>query len=81
MRIEVLLFAAIREAAGSDTLVIEVDDNACAQDVIESVGRALPAVASLMPACRIAIDSCYVAGDARIPRGCDIAMIPPVSGG
>ena len=49
MRIEVLLFAAIRDAAGSETLAIEVDDDACALDVIESVGRALPSVAPLMP--------------------------------
>lgn len=81
MRIEVLLFAAVRDAAGTHKLAIDLKEGACASDVIASVGRELPAVAGLMPACRIAIDSCYVAGDAEVTEGCEVALIPPVSGG
>ena len=81
MQREVLLFAALREAAGSELLTITLDEKSCARDVIDAVGNALPMVASLLPACRVAIDSCYVTPDFVIPDEGEIALIPPVSGG
>ena len=81
MKVKVLLFAAVREAAGRDTLEIELRDEARVVDVIDAVGKAVPSVASLMPACRVAIDSCYASADARVPATGEVALIPPVSGG
>ena len=81
MQIQVLLFAAVREAAGSDTLTIDVPDDARVVDVIDAVGKSLPSVASLMPACRVAIDSCYANAETTVPAGSEVALIPPVSGG
>ncbi len=82
MQLEVLLFAAAREAANSDSIQISVDAPARAGDVIDAIGRELPQLAQLLPACRLAIDCSYVAPDEMVEEDCgEIALIPPVSGG
>lgn len=81
MQIKVLLFAAVRDAADSDSIAIEVMEEANAGDVLEAVGRQLPEISNLLPSCRLAVDSCYVSADTKVPADCEIAVIPPVSGG
>jgi len=81
MQIEVLLFAAARDAAGSESIRVDVDDDARAGDVIEAIGLQLPELAGLLPSCRLALDCCYVSGDAAVSADSEIALIPPVSGG
>tara|TARA_R110002049_G_scaffold2750_2_gene21544 strand:+ start:359645 stop:359890 length:246 start_codon:yes stop_codon:yes gene_type:complete len=81
MQIEVLLFAALREAAGRDRITIDVSDQPTADDVIQAIADRLPSVAALMPACRVAVDSSYVGPDTLVPPNSEVALIPPVSGG
>lgn len=81
MRIQVLLFAAAKEAAGSNSIEIEVSDRPRASDVLKAIASQLPQLDPLLPSCRLAVDCCYVTGDAPIERGSEIALIPPVSGG
>jgi molybdopterin synthase catalytic subunit/molybdopterin synthase sulfur carrier subunit len=82
MQLEVLLFAAAREAADSDSIRISVDAPARAGDVIDAIGRELPQLLPLLPACRLAIDCSYVTPDDVVDKDCgEIALIPPVSGG
>lgn len=81
MQIEVLLFAALREAANSDSIRLDVADDARAADVIEAVSRELPQIAGLLPSCRLAVDSCYVTNQTAITGDSEFALIPPVSGG
>ena len=81
MQIQVLMFAAAREAAQSDSLGIEVSDDACAKDVLNSIAVALPSISALMPSCRLAIDGQYVSPDTVIDANRELALIPPVSGG
>ncbi len=42
MQLDVLLFAAARDAAGTDSICVEVSNDPTARDVIEAVGRRLP---------------------------------------
>lgn len=81
MQIEVLMFAAAREAAGTEKINIEVADGACAGDVMDAIGKRLPELADLLPSCRLAIDNSYVARDSLFCSEHEIALIPPVSGG
>jgi molybdopterin synthase catalytic subunit/molybdopterin synthase sulfur carrier subunit len=81
MRIEVLLFAAAREAARRDSIHVDVDPDARAADVIRAVGLAVPGIADLLPSCRLAIDQCYVSAQESVPETSEVALIPPVSGG
>ncbi len=81
MQIEVLMFAAAREAAGSDAIQVDVIDDATAGDVMAAIGHQLPELASLLPSCRLAVDNSYIANESAVSAGCEVALIPPVSGG
>ena len=81
MQLDVLLFAAAREAAGTDCLQVAVGDSPNAAEVFSTLGQRSPQLAALLPSCRLAVDGSYVADDAVITPGSEIALIPPVSGG
>lgn len=81
MKIQVLLFAAAKEAAGSSSVQVELTADANAGDVIGALAKEVPALTDLLPSCRLALDCCYVASDQAIAGASEIALIPPVSGG
>ena len=81
MQIEVLLFAAAKEAARSDSVQVDVAADACAADVIQAIGVALPGIVDLLPSCRLAVDNCYVTDEQSVTHESEVALIPPVSGG
>jgi molybdopterin converting factor small subunit len=81
MQIEVLMFAAARDAADSERINVEVADGASAADLMDAIGQRLPELADLLPSCRLAIDNSYVACDSLVCGEHEIALIPPVSGG
>ena len=81
MQIDVLLFAAVRDAAGNESITVDVGDDARASDVLAAIGRQLPEVAGLLSSCRLAVDCCYVTSDEKVSADSELALIPPVSGG
>ncbi len=81
MKLQILLFAAIRTKLGADQIDVEVDDDACVDDLLQIIGRCWPAVADLLPSCRVAIDQAFAEPSERLREGVEIAVIPPVSGG
>ncbi len=81
MQIDVLLFAAAKEAAQNEKVSIEIPDPASAADVLEALSSQVPQLSGLLPSSRLAVDCCYVAADAVITGASEVALIPPVSGG
>jgi molybdopterin converting factor subunit 1 len=81
MQIRVLLFAAAKEAAQTDSISVQVAEPATAADLLDAVGLQLPQLKPLLPSCRVAVNCCYVAEDAAVAADSEIALIPPVSGG
>ncbi len=80
MRISVLLFARYREAAGRDSVEVEVAAGATLARVWEEVRARVPALgreAEPLLAC----DRSYARPDRVILGGEEIAAFPPVSGG
>ncbi len=78
---EILMFAVARDLSGTDVLVIENESPTAASTILRRIGELVPAIAPLLPACRLAVDQAFVAGDALIDAGAEVALIPPVSGG
>jgi len=76
VRVNVRLFAVLRERAGSDSLEIDLDEGATVADAI----RALTPVAGEMPF-RVAVNREYANDSTPIAEGDELAAIPPVSGG
>ncbi len=81
MRVTVRLFAAARERAGAGALEVELPGAPTVEALLCEVARVKPALASLVPQLRVAVGHDFAHGDALIPEGADVALIPPVAGG
>ena len=79
--VEVALFAAARALAKSDTLSVQVPDDATAGEVLRQIGLQFEPLKTLVPTCRLAVNLQYVSDDHLVPREASLALIPPVSGG
>jgi molybdopterin synthase catalytic subunit len=82
MKVDIRLFAVFRERAGRDRLELELVDGATVADALTALGAesGLGELLSRMPV-RVALNREYVAEDAAIEPGDELALIPPVSGG
>lgn len=81
MRVELQLFALLRQRAGAAVLPLDVPDGATVGDLRRALAAARPELAPLVPSLHVAIDSDYADDDRPIPPGAEVAAFPPVSGG
>ena len=81
MKVEVLLFAAARQAAGCEKLVVELAGGANVGELRRAILAACPALSGLLPSSLIAINHEYARDDLVVPLDAELALIPPVSGG
>ena len=81
MNVEVKLFAAAREMAGTETVQITVHEPVTVGSIREILCREHPAMAVLVQASLFALDAHYCNDDTKVTEGVEIACIPPVSGG
>ena len=79
----VRLYAAAREAAGTDRLEVPISSpRGTLGAVLDRLIAEYPALAPLLPHCRFARNGTYVRGRAAAVRpGDEIAVHPPYSGG
>ncbi len=78
--VRVLYFAAAREAAGTAREELAEAPTDVAALRVELAARH-PALARLLPRCRMAVDEEFVSDEARVPDGAEVAVVPPVAGG
>lgn len=81
MRVRLLLFAGARERAHASELTLELPSAARARDVIAAAVAAAPALEAISSSLRVAVNHAFVAEDAAIVEGDELALLPPVSGG
>jgi molybdopterin synthase catalytic subunit len=80
MPIHVLYFAGAREAAGTARETLERAPASVAE-LRRAITEAHPALARILPRCRIAVDQEFAGEDAPLRDGAEVAIVPPVSGG
>ncbi len=80
MALTVLYFAAAREAAG---VAREQLDGAfpTVADLRRALSERHPALARVLPRCRLAVNQEMASDAEAVPDGAEVAVIPPVSGG
>ena len=81
MKIRVKLFAVAREAAGHDSLELDLPEGATVGQLRNQLGSQVPQLSALLPQMMFAVDTRYADDAAPIPPDADVACIPPVSGG
>jgi len=81
MQVTVLLFAAHREAAGTNVLVTQLPEGATVSDALDRVCDLYPAIAKSARGVAFALNQTHVAADAKLASGDEVALLPPVAGG
>ncbi|MEC9476341.1 MAG: MoaD/ThiS family protein [Planctomycetota bacterium] len=81
MKVEVLLFASLRDLTGADRLTVELGENASVTDLLDSIADQHPFLKERVALTRVAIDDRFAAAEDLIPPESELALIPPVSGG
>src|SRR5262249_58823460 len=81
MRIQVLYFAAARERAGLSREELEVPEGASVQAAVELIASRHPRLRELLPHLRIAVNQEFGRQEDALPKGAELALIPPVAGG
>ncbi len=77
----VLFFGLLKDATGKSSDSLDLPAGATAGDVLEHYAARLPAVKSALPSLAVAVNQRYASADTRLEEGCEIALLPPVSGG
>src|ERR1700761_9517981 len=81
MRVQVLLFAILRERAGSNSVEVEVEEGATVADAIGALSQ-LPGLDVLNRMfVRMAVNRDYATAETKLHAQDELALIPPVSGG
>ena len=81
MRIDVKLFAQARERVGSGSARLELPDGSRIADALTALERAYPGLAELRPHLAVAVDGSLARTDDALTGDCELALLPPVSGG
>jgi len=81
MKARVLLFARLRELAGTGETEVEVGEGLTAEEVFRLVQARFPRLAQTPVPVAFAVNAQYVGPDHPVRPGDEVAIIPPVSGG
>lgn len=81
MKLDVVLFAALREAFGSSRLTVTLEGAPTGSALRDHLAREHPRWRDLIHACRLAQGVEFLDEDTPLSEGSEIVLIPPVSGG
>tara|TARA_A100001037_G_scaffold260296_2_gene248605 strand:+ start:1008 stop:1253 length:246 start_codon:yes stop_codon:yes gene_type:complete len=81
LKINILLFANLREIAKQSSLQLDVSETAIVSDVIDIVKKEIPDIAPYFESIMIAVNMTYVENSYKLNNNDEMALIPPASGG
>jgi molybdopterin converting factor subunit 1 len=81
MRVNIRLFARLRDLAGTGELVRDVPDPATVQGVWAVLTAEMPELQVYERAMSVAVNADYSRMSAAVNEGDEVAFMPPVSGG
>jgi molybdopterin converting factor subunit 1 len=80
-RLEVKLFAVLRERIGRDVEPVDVDGPLTAGGLLDLLRARYPDHARVFDQCRVAVNRTFINKDHAIAPGDEVALIPPIAGG
>jgi molybdopterin converting factor subunit 1 len=81
MKLEIRLFATLRDLAGASRVTVSIDEPATVQKLLQTVEENYPSLVESLPTVLVALNKAYAGPDAPINEGDEVAFFPPVSGG
>lgn len=81
MRIDVQLFATLRDRAGGKTVTVEIPEGATVAQLVERIAATYPTLAESLPTSIVAVNQEFAFPPTPIKIGDEVALFPPVSGG
>jgi molybdopterin converting factor subunit 1 len=81
IHIRLQLFAVVREALGCDALDLTLPDGATVGDVRRELAKRAPRLTPAIAHFSFAVDREYALDSRLLQDDCEVACIPPVSGG
>ena len=81
MKIRLRLFALAKQAAGSDTIEVDLPQGANIGDLRRALAGKVPELSGPVDRMMFAMDAEYACDETEVRPDADIACIPPVSGG
>jgi molybdopterin converting factor subunit 1 len=81
VRVRVRLFAALREAAGSSDVELQLQPGATAEQAWSALLERHPLLGVRRPGLTASINRRYAPFDTPLHEGDEVVFIPPVSGG
>lgn len=80
MRVEVLLFASLKDEVGP-SITVEVSEPATVASLRRALEAAHPALQRMSRRAMVAVNEAYAVDGDRVGPGDVVAMLPPVAGG
>jgi molybdopterin synthase catalytic subunit len=80
-KVTVLLFATLKERAGTRQAVVELPPRARVSELKAQLSRRYPGLAELTGSMLVAVNKEFAFDEDEIPVGAEVAIFPPVSGG
>jgi molybdopterin converting factor subunit 1 len=81
MQIRVLLFAILRDAAGTGEVILDLAEGATVESLVKMLEERYPNLARYLPRVAYAVNRSYASAKTELQVGDEVALIPPVSGG
>jgi molybdopterin synthase sulfur carrier subunit len=81
MTFRLLAFATAADTLGAAESSFELPAGSCVKDLRDTLERTYPALKRLGLSLAIAVDGQIVSADTPLQEGCEVALLPPVSGG
>jgi molybdopterin synthase catalytic subunit len=81
VRVRLLAFASAADALGRGELELELPEGSRVGDLRALLERRHPALGALWSRLAVAVDGEVAAAEAPLGEGCEVALLPPVSGG
>jgi molybdopterin converting factor subunit 1 len=80
VRVDVLLFASLRDDVGP-SITVDVSEPATVAALRQSLEAAHPALKRMGRRAMVAVNECYAVDNDRVGPGDTVALLPPVAGG
>jgi molybdopterin converting factor small subunit len=81
VRVRVVAFATAAQALGAPRRELELPAGARLADLARALAAIAPALGSQLPRLALAVDGELARADRELAEGCEVALLPPVSGG